>query len=243
MRAGEGETHDSIFRAANYPVGAVNPRDPSEIDVTVASYINRHSDETRRNPCVPQGYNPDTFQPLYTGVKTPGACNNDIVISRSGNGGRSFTGGSRDVRTLPAARDGDNQADQFWQWAAFDRRGRLAVSFYDRAYGDDEQTGFSDLSLSGTRDGVNFGTTRVTTASMPPESQFEGDFFGDYSGLTADDVAHPAWADSRDPDLFVCRDSAGHVTQPPSVCTAGADNAPYANDENVFTDAVAIPLR
>jgi hypothetical protein len=91
--------------------------------------------------------------------------------------------------------------------------------------------------------GVNFGTTRVTTASMPPESQFEGDFFGDYSGLTADDVAHPAWADSRDPDLFVCRDSAGHVTQPPSVCTAGADNAPYANDENVFTDAVAIPLR
>jgi hypothetical protein len=109
--------------------------------------------ETRRNPCVPQGYNPDTFQSLYTGVKTPGACNNDIVISRSGNGGRSFTGGSRDVRTLPAARDGDNQADQFWQWAAFDRRGRLAVSFYDRAYGDDEQTGFSDLSLSGTRDG------------------------------------------------------------------------------------------
>ena len=31
------------------------------------------------------------------------------MISRSGNGGRSFTGGSRDVRTLPAARDGDNQ--------------------------------------------------------------------------------------------------------------------------------------
>jgi hypothetical protein len=239
----KGETHNSIFRAANYPSGAVNPRDPREVDVTFASYINRHSNETRRNPCIPQGVNPDTLQPLYTGVKTPGACNNDILISRSGNAGRSFTGTTADVRALPSVRDGDPLADQYWQWAAFDKRGRLAVSYYDRAYGDDEQTGFSDLSLSGTRDGVSFGTTRVTTASMPPETQFGGLFFGDYSGLTADDVAHPAWMDTRDPDLFVCRDSAGIVTQPPSVCTAGATNAALANDENVFTDALAIPLR
>jgi hypothetical protein len=41
----------------------------------------------------------------------------------------------------------------------------------------------------------------------------------------------------------VCRDSAGNVTQPPSVCTAGATNAPLANDENVYTEAVPIPLR
>jgi hypothetical protein len=78
---------------------------------------------------------------------------------------------------------------------------------------------------------------------MPPETQFGGDFFGDYSGLTADDVAHPAWMDTRDPDLFACRDSAGNVTQPPSVCTAGATNASQANDENVFTEALAIPVR
>jgi hypothetical protein len=118
----------------------------------------------------------------------------------------------------------------------------LAVSYYDRAYGSDEQTGFSDVSLSGTRDGASFGLTRVTTGSMPPETQFGGLFFGDYSGLSAGDVAHPAWMDTRDPDLFVCRDSAGIVTQPPSVCTAGATNAALANDENVYTEAFDIPV-
>jgi hypothetical protein len=76
---------------------------------------------------------------------------------------------------------------------------------------------------------------------MPPESQFEGDFFGDYSGLSADDVAHPAWMDTRDPDLFVCRDSAGNVVQPPGVCTAGAPNAPFANDQNIYTEALDVP--
>jgi hypothetical protein len=239
----KGETHNSIFRASNYASAAVNPRDRREVDVTFASYINRHSNERRNNPCVPQGYNPDTLQPLYTGVKTPGACNNDILISRSTNGGASFTGGTTDVRDLPAVRDNDPQADQFWQWAAFDPRGRLAVSYYDRAYGDDERTGFSDVSLSGTRDGSSFATTRVSTSSMPPETQFSGLFFGDYSGLSAGDVAHPAWMDTRDPDLFVCRDSAGNVTQPPSVCTAGATNAALANDENVYTQALDIPTR
>jgi hypothetical protein len=239
----KGETANSVFRAANYPAAAVNPRDPHEIDVTFASYINRDSNERLRNPCVPQGYNPDTFQALYTGVKQAGACNNDILISRSTNAGKSFTGGSTDVRNLPAARDGDSAADQYWQWAAFDTKGRLAVSFYDRAYGSDESTGFSDVSLSGTRDGSTFATTRVTTASMPPETQFAGGFFGDYSGLTADDVAHPAWMDTRDPDLFVCRDSAGNVTQPPSVCTAAAPNAALANDENLYTQALAIPTK
>jgi hypothetical protein len=237
----KGETQNSIFRAANYPSAAVNPRDPSEIDVTFGSYINRRSNERLGNPCVPQGYNPGTFQPLYTGVKTAGACNNDILLSRSTDGGNSFSGGSIDVRRLPAARDGDAQADQYWQWAAFDSRGRLAVSFYDRAYGNDETTGFSDVSLSGTRDGSAFGTTRVTTSPMPPATQFAGAFFGDYSGLSADDVAHPVWMDTRDPNLFVCRDSAGVVTQPPGVCTASAPNAALANDQNVYTRALAIP--
>jgi hypothetical protein len=239
----KSETANSFFRATNYPSGVVNPRDPREVDVTFGSYINRHSNERQRRPCVPQGYNPDTLQALYTGVKTPGACNNDILISRSGNGGRSFTGAATDVRQLPSVREGDDFADQYWQWAAFGTRGRLAVSFYDRVYGNDEQTGFSDVSLSGTRDGTNFATTRVTTSSMAPPTQFEGSFFGDYSGLSADEQAHPAWMDTRDPDLFVCRDSAGNVTQPPSVCTASAPNAALANDQNVYTDTVNIPAR
>jgi hypothetical protein len=236
----KGETMNSIFRAANYPSGAVNPRDPGEIDITFASYINRHSNEA--NGCVPQGVNPDTLQPLYDGVKTPGACNNDILVSRSTSAGRAFTGGDTDVRELPSVRQDDPRADQFWQWAAFDPRGRLAVSYYDRAYGNDESTGFSDMSLSGSRNSRTFATRRVTSASMPPASQFSGLFFGDYSGLSAGDVAHPFWMDTRDPELFACRDSAGNVTLPPSACTAGAPNAARANDQSLYTRAMAIPL-
>ena len=237
----KGETSNSIFRAANYPVGAVDPRNPDRVVVTVASYINRHSKES--NGCVPQGFDPDTFQALYDGVKTPGACNNDIVISRSTNAGATFTGGTTNVRALPATRAVDNRTDQYWQWAAINASGRLAVSYYDRGYGSDETTGFSDMSLSGSRNGTDFATTRVTTASMPPPTQFDATFFGDYSGLSAEgDAAHPFWMDTRDPDLFVCRDSAGNVTLPPSVCTASSPHAAVANDENVYTRGLAIPL-
>jgi hypothetical protein len=237
----KGETTNSIFRAENYPSGAVDPTNGREVVVTLGSYINRHSNEG--NGCVPQGFNPDTFQPLYDGVKTAGACNNDVVISRSTNAGQSFTGGSTDVRELPATRAVDAKlADQFWQWAAFDPRGRLAVSYYDRAYGDDETTGFSDISLSGSRNAGDFATTRVTSSSMPPPTQFSGDFYGDYSGLSAADVAHPAWMDTRDPNLFVCRDSAGNVTLPPSVCTASAPQAKVANDQNIYTQALSVPV-
>ena len=237
----KGETQNSIFRAANYPVGAVNPRRPGEVQVSFASYINRHSNEG--NGCVPQGYNPDTLQALYTGVKAAGACNNDVLVSQSDDGGQTFTGATTDVRALPAVRAGDPRADQFFQWAAFDPDGRLAVSYYDRAYGTDETTGFSDVSLSGSRNGEDFATRRVTTASMAPASQFAGGFFGDYTGLTADEnAAHPVWSDTRDPNLFVCRDSAGQVTLPPALCTASAPNAAVANDQNAYTRSLAIPL-
>ena len=77
---------------------------------------------------------------------------------------------------------------------------------------------------------------------MPPPTEFAGAFFGDYSGLTADDVAHPVWMDTRDLELFACRDSAGNVTLPPAVCTAAATNAAVANDQNVYTRSLAVPL-
>ena len=77
----KGATAASIFRAANYPYGAVDPRHPGTIAVTYGSYINRNS--TEANGCVPAGVNPATLQNLYTGVKTPGACHNAIVLSVS----------------------------------------------------------------------------------------------------------------------------------------------------------------
>jgi hypothetical protein len=233
----KGPTGNSVFRATNYPSGAVNPRNRNEIDVTIGSYINRNSNES--NGCVPEGFT-DAATPLYDGVKTPGACNNDILISRSTNGGASFTGTTTDPRELTTVRN--SRADQFWQWAAINRNGTLAVAYYNREYGNDEQTGFSDFSLSGSLNGSTFSTNRLTTSSMPPPSQFSGQFFGDYSGMSAVTTAHPLWMDTRDPELFTCRDSAGIVTKPPSVCTASAANADVANDENLYTRTISIPL-
>jgi len=249
-------TANSIFRATNLGSGAVNPTNPNQVVVTFGSYINRHSSEV--NGCVPTGFDPATGQNLFTGVKTIGACNNDILISVSNDGGNTFTGTTVDPRALPSVNTDAGQAttDQWWQWIAFTKNGKLATSYYDRQYGSDELTGFSDVSLSGTGDanGTSFAVSRVSSGSMPFPTQFPdphsvsrpdsagGTFWGDYTGLTAVDNAYPFWSDTRDPDLFVCTDSAGNVTLPPSVC-GGTTLGTTLNDQNAYTAALAVPSR
>jgi len=235
----KGTTQSSVFRATNYPSGAVDPTNPSRIVVTFGSYINRHSNEA--NGCVPTGFSPTSGQNLFTGVKTAGACNNDILISVSADGGATFTGTATDPRTLATATPDASQAttDQWWQWIAFTKNGKLATSYYDRQYGTDETTGWSDLSLSGTGDLVNFAVNRVTSSSMPPPTQFSGTFFGDYTGLAADNNAHPFWMDTRNPDLFTCG-------TPPSLCTASTNQGGQtlvANDQDVYTANQSVPSR
>jgi len=236
----KGATANSFFRAANYPVGAVNPRHAGQVVVTFASYINRHSNES--NGCAPEGFSEDTGNPLYTGVKTVGACNNDIVVSVSDNGGASFTGTSTDPRELATATSAKGQAtsDQWFHWAAFTSDAKLAVSYYDRQYGNDEITGFSDFSLSGSRDLSRFAVTRVTSSSMPPPTQFTGTFWGDYTGLAAVTTAFPAWSDTRDPALFLCP-GTGQPGVPPAVCQAPASNAAVANDQEIYAAEVRVP--
>ena len=237
-------TNNSIFRASNYPSGASDPKDPQHVVVTFGSYLNRNSSE--RNGCTPAGFSA-TGNPLFTGVKTPGACNNDILLSESRDGGQSFTGTTTDPRALPSLTNGERQrgTDQFWQWADFSSGGVLGVSYYDRQYGDDERTGYSDVSLSSlgkrTDDRVPAEatrSTRVTTSSMPPPTQFNGTFYGDYTGLTITDrQAHPLWMDTRNPELFLCP-GTGAPGVPPQVCTGSAPNAPRANDQDAFTAVV-----
>ncbi len=120
-------------------------------------------------------------------MKTPGACNNDILVSVSNDGGATFTGTTTDPRALTSATQDPGQAtrDQWFQWIAFTKTGKLAISYYDRQYGGDETTGFSDVSLSGSGDVSRFAVTRVSSSSMPPPTQFSGTFWGDYAGLTA----------------------------------------------------------
>ena len=232
-------TSNSFFRATNYPSGAVSPT-TGQVVVTLGSYINKHSSEA--NGCIPTGTDSGTGGNLYTGVKTPGACNNDVLLSVSNDKGATFTGGTTDPRKLTSVDQQTGQAttDQFWQWAAFNSKGLLAVSSYDRQYNDDETTGFSDVSLSGTSDLVHTDTTRVTSSSMPPPTQFNGTFYGDYTGLTAPGDAYPLWMDTRNPELFLCP-GTGTTSAPPTVCTSGSTNAAVANDQDLFTQAVTIP--
>jgi hypothetical protein len=237
----KGTSQNSFFRAANYPSGSVDPRDSSKVVVTFGSYINKYSNET--NGCTPTGTNPADGNNLYSGVKDANGCANKILVSVSSNAGTSFTGTTTDPRALTTVnqKSAQRKTDQWWQWQDFTRDGRLAVSYYDRQYGNDEFTGFSDFSLSGTRDLVHFGTRRVTSSSLPPPTQFGGSFWGDYTGLTAPDKAYPLWSDTRPLELFVCPGSAtaGH---PPAICTGSASNAARANDQDAFVAALGIPL-
>ncbi|HLZ08433.1 MAG TPA: sialidase family protein, partial [Chloroflexota bacterium] len=237
----KGSTANSIFRATNYPSAAVNPTKSGQIAVTFGSYINENSN--RENGCTPNGIDPSFGTNLYKGVKTPGACNNDIVLSVSNDGGATFTGTNADVRDLPTVTSapGQGTTDQFWQWAAFTSNGTLAVSYFDRQYGSDENTGFSDVSLSGSRDLKHFAVQRVTNRSLPPPSQFGGVFYGDYTGLAVGGDAHPVWQDTRNPELFVCP-GTGTPGVPPTICTEPASNAKVANDQDIFTTSVPVPV-
>jgi hypothetical protein len=239
-------TSYSIFRATNLPSGAVNPTNSSQVVVNYGSYINQYSNETQSHPCTPAGLAADGNN-KYTGVKTPGACNNKILISVSNNGGTSFTGGAStaDPRTQATVNTSQQAGtDQWWQWTAFSNDGKLAVSYYDRSYGDDETTGSMDFSISGSKDLSRFGTSRVTNSSMPPPTQFSGQFFGDYTGLDVSDQAHPLWMDTRDPDLFLCP-GTGTPGTPPETCQGVEGGGPQqgltANDEDIFTAGVPIP--
>jgi hypothetical protein len=258
----KGPSTNSVFRATNYPVGSVNPKHPNQVVVTFGSYINQDSNES--NGCTPDGFSP-FGQDLYVGAKTPGACNNDILISVSTNAGGTFTGTTADPRDEATVNPDPDQAttDQFWQWQAFNNDGKFAVDYYDRQYGkpvklsasgpsvagktkppagvpSDEYFGNSDITLSGSNDLSSWGTSRVTSSSMPPPTQFGGQFYGDYIGMDASDRAVPIWSDTRDPELFDCG------TSPPTVCT-GSYSTPQgpvqANDENSYAAVESIPTK
>ena len=243
----KGASMNSVFRAANYPSAAVDPTNPSKVVVTFASYINQYSNE--KNGCVPAGLQPVFGTNLYTGVKTAGACNNKILVSASKDGGATFTGTTTDPRKLTVVNQSNGQktTDQWWQWAAMTSSGRLAVSYYDRQYGQDEFNGNMDFSLSGSNPSFqNFKTERVTSSSMPvptqfPDAQGNSVFFGDYSGLTVvGNSAHPLWMDTRSPDLFLCP-GTGAPGVPPALCGLTVPSGIVANDQDIFTRGLTVP--
>lgn len=237
----KGAGANSIFRATNYPNVTVDPANPRRVIVTTGSYINRDSNETAG--CTPAGLTPISagLGSLYTGVKT-GGCNNGIVLTSSTDGGASFTGTATDVRKLPIVGAGTRQArtDQYWQGTVFSPKGTLVTTYYDRQYGSDESTGFSDITLVTSKDLTHFTSTRVTSSSMPPPTQFNGQFYGDYIMVDATaTTAYPVWSDTRANALFLCP-GTGTAGNPPRLCHASATNASIANDEEIY--AAAIPI-
>ncbi len=190
----------SIFRATNYPSGAAVSN--TEIVVDFGSYLNQHSNPVLGN-CSPAGLSGDTFLNLYDGVGEVNGCNNDVVRSVSTDGGATFTGTSTDVSELPSvSSEGQQLADQWWQWSALTPRGKVATVYYDRRFGNNMATGFMDISLF-----KGFGTpVRVTNVSFPSSNEFPdvngaSTFMGDYTGLAvgSDGIAHPVWTDARNP--------------------------------------------
>src|SRR5919202_1939253 len=177
---------------------------------------------------------------------------NQVVVRFSNDGGNTFTGTTVDPRALASANTAPAQAttDQFWQWISFTKNGKLATSYFDRMYGTDEATGYSDISLSGSGNSPDYtvwNVLRVTNSSMPFPTQFpEGGgsagsvFYGDYAGLDAATNANPLWSDTRNPDLFACRDASGAVTSPPNVCTGQSNGTPL-NDQDAYVANVSIP--
>jgi len=236
---------NSVFRATNYPSGQVRPGNNSQVVITFGSYINKHSNES--NGCIPAGFAPSGNN-AFTGVKTPGACNNDILVSVSHDGGATFTGTTTDPRQLTSATNSKAQAgtDQFFQWSAFTAEGTLAVSYYDRGYGHDAATGSLDESLSVSQNLSTFEVQRVTSSSMPTPTEFpdstgtgNSDFMGDYNGLAASNRVSPIWPDTRTVDLFLCP-GTGTPGIPPKTCTLTTPSGVKANDQEIFTATLSI---
>jgi hypothetical protein len=120
----------------------------------------------------------------------------DIVLFKSTNGGRTYTG---PVRVNQDAGNGD--ADQFQPSIAVTPSGQVNISFFDRR--DDPANYFIDTWLARSEDGGRtFNDRRVSRRMWDPAvnapTSVSGKFIGDYQGLVADDdVAIPFWNDTQ----------------------------------------------
>ena len=159
---------------------------------------------------------------------------------------RTFTGGDRPTRgTQPTVNDARRRrsTDQFWQWAAFTTSGKLAVSYYDRQYGDDETTGYSDFTLSGVaRPGRASAQKRVTSlvdAAADPVRRASS------SATTPGSTRSTTPTRSgRTPGRPTCSSAPAPARRATRPTSASAPRAPApqagltANDEDIFTAGV-----
>ena len=230
----------SVFRATNLPSGAADPTNANKVYVTFGSYINPHSNPSNaagNGQCVPNGVDPNFGTNLFTGVGDVNGCNNDILLSTTTNGGATWSGATTPPASGTVVSNESGQlADQWWQWAAVNSAGTLAVSYYDRQYNGDQNNGNLDMSLAAWHP-AGFAHTRVTNISTPPPTEFPGmvngysNFAGDYTGLAVSGTtAYPMWTDSRNTEFYQCPSNSDPLGQ----CRVTNGNVP-GFDEDVFT--------
>ncbi len=120
----------------------------------------------------------------------------DIVMFKSTNGGRSYSG---PVRVNQDPVNGD--ADQFQPWMAVTPSGQVNVMYFDRR--NDPANYFIDTYLSRSEDGGRTfvdrrASQRMWDPAVNAPTSVSGKFIGDYQGLVADDdVAIPFWNDTQ----------------------------------------------
>jgi hypothetical protein len=169
----------------------------------------------------------------------------DIVLFKSTNGGRSYTG---PVRVNQDPRAGD--ADQFQPWMAVTPSGQVNVSFFDRR--NDPANYFIDTYLARSEDGGATWTDRRASQRMwdpavNAPTSVSGKFIGDYQGLVADDdVAIPFWNDTQlnnlptsDPEHSPYQEVfAARIPQGPDETESPAPTRCFAKSLKVGTRAI-----
>jgi hypothetical protein len=135
-------------------------------------------------------------------------CDNDVFYAYSTNAGATWSAAKK---LTPAG------SAQWMPWSGVTADGStLWVAYYDRSYGNCEQTGCNDITLAGVQNPASANPVisyqRVTTSSMPNlvpvNNPVQAGFLGDYMWLTVDAGGEPniVWSDTRGLDGAVEED-------------------------------------
>lgn len=160
----------------------------ASVDSTGRLYVTWFDSRNLGSNCNPDGAAATATSP----------CDTDVHYAYSTNGGATWSA----TKTITQA--GSAQ----WQpWSAVTANGTLFVAYYDRQYGNCEQTGCNDITVAKIPNAASSGATasfqRVTTSSMPnlvpANNPLQAGFLGDYIWVTTDSKgrAHVTWADTR----------------------------------------------
>jgi hypothetical protein len=124
---------------------------------------------------------------------------NHVYLVHSYDGGNTWSEPEAVTGTSTAA----TKSAQWQPWMAVGPQGFVYVAYYDRQYGNCEQTGCNDITLAVSHDhGQTFEHKRITTFSMPnltlATNPIQAGFLGDYMSVVADGQGvMMVWADTR----------------------------------------------